>query len=540
MRCPLLPRTLLLKLLASVVCAFLVTITITWSLQVSLADRNALKVINRDLDDVQGEIEERVNRKLVLAAMEARDRLPGLPDLSPATLRALASDLRVDEIDVADGSGVLTSSTNPDVVGFDYRSGDGQAREFLRLLDTESEYCQPLGRRSVDGQVWKYVGVWRPEGGFVQIGCLDSTLRVFAQSVVMGLSHNNHIAGVGTIVITTGQGHILSDAKETGLEGSLLQPPEEEDAYVVRRVIEGFDVYAVLPKAAAAVERNTLIASSAVMTILALCFIAVMVGVVVSRFVRRQIEERIQAEMVMAKSIQTNSLPSRFPPYPNLADRIDIFAKMITAKEVGGDFYDFYFAGPDRLALVIADVSGKGVSAALFMMRAKATIQSSLKSGLGIVEAVEKANHLLSKGNDANMFVTAWIGICDLGTGVLEYVNAGHNPPLVKRAAGSVEYLKERGGLALAAMDGLKYRRHALTLGPGDGILLYTDGVTEAVDRTGAQFGEDRLLLTMRDCLGAHDAQTLIDGVMKRVRAFVGDTEQSDDITLFAFKRRLR
>ena len=530
-----LPRALLVKLVASVACAFLVTVSITWLVQTSLADRNALKVINRDLDDIQHEIEDRVNRKLVLAAMEVRDQLPLLPDLGAPTLRRLASELRVDEVDVVNGNGVIVASVNPTVVGFDFRSGDEQAREFLCLLETETEYCQAFRARSADGQLWKYVGVWCPEGGFVQVGCLESTLRVFAQSVVMGLSHNNHIAGTGSIVITTGGGHVISAAKESGLEGSLLQA-SVEDAYVVHRVIEGFDVYAVLPKAAAVVERNMLIGSSAVMTILALCFIAVMVGVVISRFVRTQVEERIQAEMVLAKSIQTNSLPSRFPPYPNLANQFDIFAKMVTAKEVGGDFYDFYFAGPDRLALVIADVSGKGVSAALYMMRAKATIQSSLKSGLGIVEAVEKANHRLTKGNDANMFVTAWVGIVDLKTGELEYVNAGHNPPLVKRADGSVAYLKERSGLALAAMDGLRYRSQSLKLAPGDGLLLYTDGVTEAIDCTGVQYGEERLQRTMRNLLGAHDAEALIDGVLKDVTAFAAGAEQSDDITLFAFK----
>ena len=209
---------------------------------------------------------------------------------------------------------------------------------------------------------------------------------------------------------------------------------------------------------------------------------------------------------------------------------------MITAKEVGGDFYDFFFCGPNRLALVIADVSGKGVPAALFMMRAKVTIQSHLKSGLGIVEAVEKTNHRLSTHNDAGMFVTAWIGIVDLTTGELEYVNAGHNPPLLKRVAGSVEYLKARSGLALAAMDGVSYRRQSLTLGPGDGLLLYTDGVTEAQNGAGAFYGEERLIRTMRTLLGARDAETVIGGVQKDVEIFAGGTEQADDITFLGFK----
>ena len=185
---------------------------------------------------------------------------------------------------------------------------------------------------------------------------------------------------------------------------------------------------------------------------------------------------------------------------------------------------------------MIADVSGKGVPAALFMMRAKATIQSHLKSGLGIVEAIGKANHRLTVNNDANMFVTAWVGIVDLATGALEYVNAGHNPPLVKRADGSLEYLTPKSGPPLAVMDGVEYRPQSLTLGRGDGLLLYTDGVTEATNRADELYGEDRLLRTMRGLLGARDAGTLIDGVLKSVDVFADGAEQADDITILGFK----
>lgn len=530
-----LPRKLLVKLVVSVISAFFATIAITWSVQAVLADRNAIKVINRDLDDVQREIEDRVNRKLVLAAMFARDRLAELPDQSAKTLCALAEELRVDEINVVDRNGIITATTNPEYLGFNFRAYTGQAQEFVCLLEEKDEFCQPLRKNSHSEVMIKYVGVWRPEGGFVQVGCNANTLRVFAQSEVTGLTHNRHVAGVGTIIVTSEGGHIISNAKETGQEGSIFQLPGDE-AYVVQRTIEGFDVCAILPKAAAAVERNTLLGSSAVMTILALAFVAVLVGIVISRFVREQVERRIQAEMVMAKAIQTNVLPSRFPPYPNLVDKIDIFARMITAKEVGGDFYDFYFAGSGKLALVLADVSGKGIPAAMFMMRAKATIQSQLKSGLGIVEAAEKANHRLATGNDANMFVTAWIGIVDLATGEVEYVNAGHNPPLVKRADGSVEYLRLKSGPPLAAMDGVSFQRQKLTLRPGDGLLLYTDGVTEATNPANELYGEERLLRTMSGLLGAHDAGVLIDGVLKDIRAFVDGAEQADDITMLGFK----
>ena len=247
--------------------------------------------------------------------------------------------------------------------------------------------------------------------------------------------------------------------------------------------------------------------------------------------------DRTHREMAMAKSIQANVLPSVFPPYPALTEIIDINALMRTAKEVGGDFYDFYFVGPDRLALVIADVSDKGVSAALFMMRAKATIQALLKSEQGIVKAIEKANHRLAENNDANMFVTAWIGIVDLKTGELEYVNAGHNPPLVKRATGAVEYLNIKSGPALAAVDRATYRRQTLTLGLRDGIILYTDGVTEATDAAKDLYGEKRLLSTVKNLLGAHDSGMMINGILQSVDDFTHGVDQADDITILAFRR---
>ena len=134
------------------------------------------------------------------------------------------------------------------------------------------------------------------------------------------------------------------------------------------------------------------------------------------------------------------------------------------------------------------------------------------------------------------MFATAWIGIVDLTTGALEYVNAGHNPPLLKRAGGSVEYLTAKSGPPLAAMDGIRYRRQTLSLAPGDGLVLYTDGVTEATDRDQALYGEARLVKTMRGLLGARDAEAVIGGILKDVDSFVGGTEQADDITILAFK----
>ena len=251
----------------------------------------------------------------------------------------------------------------------------------------------------------------------------------------------------------------------------------------------------------------------------------------------REAEDRQRMkDMVMATSIQKNSLPTTFPPYPNLIGIFDIYAFMQAAKAVGGDFYDFYFVGKNKVALVIADVSGKGVPAAMFMMRAKTTLQGLLKGGTGLVDAMAKSNDRLCEGNPEDMFVTAWAGVCDLSTGEVEYVNAGHNPPLIHRADGSVEWIRPRSGLALAAVAGATYRLHRLKLGPGDGLVLYTDGVTEAQNAGGALYGENRLERNTAEVDADLNARGYCDRILSSISAFAGNTEQSDDITMLGFR----
>ena len=276
-----------------------------------------------------------------------------------------------------------------------------------------------------------------------------------------------------------------------------------------------------------------------VVSVVAIAMIVVILFLTVVAFTRgciREAEAREAADMEMARTIQASALPSVFPPYPNLRDVIDIGALMRPARSVGGDFYDFYFTEPGKLALVIADVSGKGIPAALFMMRAKATLQGFLKSGLPLVEAVGRANGRLAKQNDANMFVTAWIGVVDLASGAVEYVSAGHDSPLLKRADGSVGSVPDEGGAPLGMMDDGEYRSRTLTLAAGDGLVLYTDGVTEARNAAHGFYGEERLAAALRGLLGAKDAGAVIDGIVRDVDAFAAGAEQADDITLLAFK----
>ena len=242
-------------------------------------------------------------------------------------------------------------------------------------------------------------------------------------------------------------------------------------------------------------------------------------------------EKRMEQELTLARTIQDSALPRNFT-FPR-AD-FELFATMDPAKEVGGDFYDFFFTGPDRLALVIADVSGKGIPGALFMMQAKAAIRNQAETGISPAEVFTKANHVLCDGNDAEMFVTAWIGIIDLRTGKMACANAGHEYPILCRAGGEYEIFKDKHTLPLAAMDGVPMKEYEMDLHPGDRLFVYTDGIPEAVNTQNDAYGADRLLAVLNS-LRAASQENVLKAVREDLRAFVGAADQFDDITMLGF-----
>ncbi len=244
-------------------------------------------------------------------------------------------------------------------------------------------------------------------------------------------------------------------------------------------------------------------------------------------------KKRIERELELARQIQKSAVPFIFPPFPK-RDDFDVYALMNTAKEVGGDFYDFYFTDDKHFAFLIADVSGKGIPAAMFMMASKTLIKSLAESGKTVDTIFNETNEKLCKNNDAGMFVTAWMGVINLETGHMAFANAGHNPPMICRKNGTFEYLKTRPNFVLAGMDCTVYKKHDLYLKPGDKIYLYTDGVTEANDVNGNLFGDDRLLKSMH-ALGQADSKTICKQIERDVNAFAKDAEQSDDMTMLAF-----
>ncbi len=243
-------------------------------------------------------------------------------------------------------------------------------------------------------------------------------------------------------------------------------------------------------------------------------------------------KERIGAELSVATQIQADMLPRIFPPFPE-RNEFDLFASMNPAKEVGGDFYDFFMIDGDHLGLVIADVSGKGVPAALFMVIAKTLIKNRALSGnySGPGEVLAEANDQLCEGNDAELFVTVWFGILTISTGHLVFASGGHEYPAFYRIEEGFRIEKDKHGMPLATLEGLKFRETETSLKPGERLFLYTDGVTEATNAEQELFGEKRMIESLQKH-SQDSIEDMLSNVKKDIDAFVGDAPQFDDLTM--------
>ena len=243
-----------------------------------------------------------------------------------------------------------------------------------------------------------------------------------------------------------------------------------------------------------------------------------------------------EAELNVASNIQKNMLPCIFPAFPEHKE-FDIYATMTPAKEVGGDFYDFFLPDKDHLVMVIADVSDKGVPAALFMVIAKTLLKNCALSGDSPREILEKVNNQLCENNDAEMFVTVWLGKLQLSTGKMVCANAGHEYPVIRRRDGAYELLHDRHGFVLAGMENARYREYELTLQPGDKLFVYTDGVTEASSASRELYGTERLLQALNRT-GAATPEETLSAVKADIDHFVGTAPQFDDITMLSFEMK--
>ena len=247
-----------------------------------------------------------------------------------------------------------------------------------------------------------------------------------------------------------------------------------------------------------------------------------------------QENERIRSELAMASRIQSAMLPGIFPAFPERKE-FDIYASMDPVRGVGGDFFDFFFIDRDHLCLLIADVSGKGIPAALFMMASKIILADNAKSGKSPAQILQDTNEAICANNPEEMFVTVWLGILDISTGLLTTANAGHEYPALMHADGQFELFRDRHGLVVGGMPGVKYHEHSLQMYPGSKLFVYTDGVPEATDAENALFGTARML----QALNAHTNEApkqILHGVRQAVNEFVSNMEQFDDLTMMCLE----
>lgn len=445
----------------------------------------------------------------------------------------------------------------------------------------------------------KYAGVVLSGGGFVQVAYDAERFQKDIDDVVIGVTRNRHIGESGALIIVGEDWNIVSDRhgnegrnlNVTGIYIDRSTMPENKtfeavvygkQAFCSYILSEGYYIVAVMPLEEAMFSRDISVYITVFMEFVVFGMLFIVVYFLIKKLVvdnmvkinkslamitggnldtvvnvrtneefaslsddinstvvtlKHYIAEaaaRIDRELEFARSIQHSAIPTVFPPYPGHSE-FDIYATMDMAKEVGGDFYDFYFVGENRLGFLIADVSGKGIPAAMFMMTAKTIIKGYAESGKPVDEVFTTANEKLCESNDAGMFVTAWMGVLDTVTGKVEFANAGHNPPLVRHAGGGFEYLRSKPCFILAGMDGIKYRKNEFTLAPGDEIYLYTDGVTEATDSENNLYGEERLLALLNS-MGDLSGEEICRAVKADIDAFVGDAPQFDDITMLYLK----
>ncbi len=245
-------------------------------------------------------------------------------------------------------------------------------------------------------------------------------------------------------------------------------------------------------------------------------------------------KERIGAELSVAKTIQASMLPCIFPPFPGRHE-FDIYATMTPAKEVGGDFYDFFLIDGDHLAMTIADVSGKGVPAALFMVITKVLLKNSAQSGKAPHEVLEEVNQQLCANNPVDMFVTVWLGILEISTGRLTCANAGHEYPVLRRAGGGYELIRDKHGFILAGMESSRYHDYTLELRPGDELFVYTDGVPEATNAENELFGTERMVAALNRHAD-ESVEALLPALQAELDTFAAGAPQFDDITMLAMR----
>ncbi len=585
-----------LRLLVLVAVSFCVAMWTLWKGETMRAEKDVRILLEINYRDVSRGFTDRADYQLTTIARDLAERFGTAGKLAAEDVEAICRDEEIAEIYDVDANGTVLGGSR--LVGRSLNVGP-QSGEFMRLMDPDGPetLSQPDMPRTSDGRLFKYAAARYPDrSGYLEVGWAEERFLKFLRQRAYGYTRSWHIDERGYIVFVDRDGVVTSHtdmslAGKTLQEATGLDPATVPTGTLFRATIAGEpmfcyagpvrDYLAVLadPVEDAFASRDRFMPRIAAVQLAVFAalfaFVSLMLRNHVSRAVHRigdalrriaggdlegRVEvrsslefselsdninatvvalrdaaeervRRIEAELELGRTIQRAALPADFPAEEGWL----LVASMESAREVGGDFYDFFPVGETHRAFLVADVSGKGITGALYMMNAKTLLKDALlaEPAHDPAAALSRANDELCRNNPAEMFVTAWVGVLDLDTGRVAFANAGHNPPLRLRAGAEPEWIREKSGCPLGCFEGVAYKRRELALAAGDALFLYTDGVTEAMDGTGALFGEARLAGTLA-AAGSQVPRALDVAVHAAVSAFAAGAPRADDLTVLA------
>lgn len=596
-----------LRLLVLVIVSFCVATFTLWKGETIRARRDVETLLKLNYRDVTTAFTDRADYQLTTIARDLTKRFGTSGKLAAEDVAAICEEEEIAEIYDVDARGIVVGGSR--LVG--EKVHGAQWSEFLRLLDPDGpeSFAQPDRPRTSDGKVFKYAAARYPDqSGYIEVGWSEERFLKFLRQRAYGYTRSWHIDERGYIIFVDADGRITSHtdmtlAGKTLFEATGLDPATVPTGTLFRATINGMPMFcyagpvrnylaiAADPVEDAFASRDRFMPRMAVVQLMVFAalfaFISLMLRYRVARAIHRigdalrriaggdlggrvdvrtslefdelsshinttvdalrhAAEERVRrldAELELGRTIQQAALPAEFPS----EDCFHLAASMEAAREVGGDFYDFFPIGETLRAFLVADVSGKGITGALYMMNAKTLVKDALMDDPAHdpAGALSRVNTELCRNNPAEMFITAWVGVLDLETGRVSFANAGHNPPLRLRSGSAPEWIRDRSGCPLGCFENVVYKPRELSLQSGDALFLYTDGVTEAMDCSGALFGEERLASTLA-AAGTQAPRALDIAVHAAVSTFAAGAPRADDLTVLAVQylgapeRRLR
>ncbi|MBO7655327.1 MAG: serine/threonine-protein phosphatase, partial [Kiritimatiellae bacterium] len=522
-------------IIASTFALYIAILAVTWLIGTRQARQKTDAQLDYAVMDLNDTIGGAIDTMLGHVARTAVRHIGTAKYMSLESMAAGAKELDIDEVNTVNREGEIIASNDPHCLGA-IMAGDPVMEPFMELTNgVTATVSQPFRPHARNPEVRaKYLGAAFPGGdGFVQVGLDERRLAKMLPSI-LGYIFDEWLLGrtgfflcadldTGRLISNPSrhrdQAHTLAEAgynveeakkyeviAQSKITGeTFTQHLFGETCFCRAFLFGGHRFVAALPMREYYDTRAAFVTLVGAILFLVLAAFAWFIDRIMTdtdRLKAFYAAERAQQvkDLAIARTIQTATLPLALPDSPMFR----LSADMAPAREVGGDFYDFFLIDATHLVFLIADVSGKGITAALYMMTAKTLIKDALLTKPNPAEALMWANRELCRNNPANMFLTAWVGVLDLETGTVQFVNAGHNPPVVLRKGGTASphlepaLVKARSGCVLAFMDDTQYRPHTLTLSPGDVLFLYTDGVTEALNENGALLGEEELLAALR------------------------------------------